>query len=385
MSTKISIVVPFRNVPPKYFKAHLESLAAQDCVDCEFIYVDDQSTDTSPDLAKAFVTMDSRFKYILAPEWGSNGGSREVGYHHASGEYIWFIDADDQLIGSNVLSVVLKLVRENGFPDALLCEEEHHAYINAPKHSVVSTPITRLLSNHTSVLLAYQQGDAAVVGNSSPHNKVFKRSFLLENRFSCAKQAIQADIIFVITLALCHSIVVVNDTYYQVINMPTALGKSPYGRAEGCEQHFRLAEHTHAFYLDHKEAYEPIASFIQGYSVGRHLGSMRFMMSWQLQDAASRLELIARWYELLVRMLPHYPILSGQSSQLQPILDVAYKAQPLTSELERTIESYFMHLITDFEASVVKRLKNRTLQERAFDTLPRPVYAWLKRLVKGTV
>jgi glycosyltransferase involved in cell wall biosynthesis len=398
MSTKISIVVPFKDVPLIYFKAHLESLAAQDCVDCEFIYVDDQSIDSSPNLVKEYVAKDSRFNYIRAQEWGNNGGSRELGYHQACGEYVWFIDADDQLIGSNVLSVVLDILAQQGSPDVLICKEEHHGQPNVAKRVITSTPEYRVLPAHADIIKAYQQGDRDVTANVSPHNKVFKRAFLQENRFSCAKQAVHADIIFVIIIALANHVVLVDDVYYQVIDTPGAIGKSPLGRATGCAQHFRLIEHTHGFYLLHKARFAPISTYVASWTLLRHCIHMRFALSWYIASRAEQRILIKRFYDLLLRLVPEYPKLQAseillppnlarqeQAILLQPILDAAYRGENVSPALEKCIRKLLLQTAHIWLNKRQHEYQSNTLRGRIYRLLPASWYVTLKKLLRGAV
>lgn len=93
MSAKISIVVPFYNVEA-YFEECLESLARQTLRDIEVIMVDDGSPDGSTVIAKSYADRDPRFKLVQQENQGL-GPARNAGLHHATGEYLAFVDSDD--------------------------------------------------------------------------------------------------------------------------------------------------------------------------------------------------------------------------------------------------------------------------------------------------
>ena len=86
---------------PTYNRAHLvgraiKSVLNQTYRDFEIIVVDDGSTDNTKDIIKEFQKKDKRIKYI--PYEKNKGGSaaRNTGIKAAKGEYIAFLDSDDE-------------------------------------------------------------------------------------------------------------------------------------------------------------------------------------------------------------------------------------------------------------------------------------------------
>jgi glycosyltransferase involved in cell wall biosynthesis len=94
MSTPIiSVIVPCYN-QAHFLPEALASVQAQTFQDWECIIVNDGSPDNTSAVAREWVKMDSRFRYIEK----SNGGrssTRNRGLLEARGEYIQFLDADD--------------------------------------------------------------------------------------------------------------------------------------------------------------------------------------------------------------------------------------------------------------------------------------------------
>lgn len=90
---KVSIIIPVYN-GETYLAQNLESLACQTCGDFEVIYVDDGSTDHTPQILRDFGKSDPRFTLLQQPH-STAGDARNLGLKHATGEYCLFLDADD--------------------------------------------------------------------------------------------------------------------------------------------------------------------------------------------------------------------------------------------------------------------------------------------------
>lgn len=91
----ISIIVPIFNAEP-YLRACVESLLAQTYPDIEVALVDDSSTDGSLAIARAFAEQDRRVVVLQQPHAGQSV-ARNLGMAKTHGEFIAFVDADDQL------------------------------------------------------------------------------------------------------------------------------------------------------------------------------------------------------------------------------------------------------------------------------------------------
>ena len=93
MKPKVSIIVPIYNCE-KYLDEAIQSLLEQSIRECEFILVNDGSTDNSLNIANEYVKLDSRIKIINQVNQGVSV-ARNTGIEAAQGEYIGFIDGDD--------------------------------------------------------------------------------------------------------------------------------------------------------------------------------------------------------------------------------------------------------------------------------------------------
>lgn len=93
----VSVVMIFMNAE-KYVVEAIESVIAQTYTHWELLLIDDGSTDTSTNIAKDYARRNSNRVYYLDHPGHSNqgkGASRNLGLHHAKGDYVAFLDADD--------------------------------------------------------------------------------------------------------------------------------------------------------------------------------------------------------------------------------------------------------------------------------------------------
>lgn len=91
---KLSVVIPVYNVEP-YLERCIKSILCQTFKDLEVILVDDGSTDGSGELADQLATLDTSIHVIHQENHGLSV-ARNVGLHAASGEYVVFLDSDDE-------------------------------------------------------------------------------------------------------------------------------------------------------------------------------------------------------------------------------------------------------------------------------------------------
>lgn len=92
---RVSVVVPVYKVE-KYIERCIKSLRNQTLLDIEIILVDDGSPDRCPEICDEYAKQDSRIKVIHK----SNGGlssARNAGLEIAIGEYVGFVDSDDDV------------------------------------------------------------------------------------------------------------------------------------------------------------------------------------------------------------------------------------------------------------------------------------------------
>jgi len=95
MKPIISVILPTYN-GEKFIARAINSVLNQTFKDFELIIVDDGSTDNTAQVIKEFQKKDNRIKYIWQKNSGAPARPRNTGIKHAQGEYIAFLDHDDE-------------------------------------------------------------------------------------------------------------------------------------------------------------------------------------------------------------------------------------------------------------------------------------------------
>lgn len=89
----------------KYIAEAINSVLVQTLVDWELIIVNDGSTDSSLQILEKFAALDKRI-IIINQVNGGLSAARNTGLNVAKGEYIYFLDSDDEIIPSALAQCV---------------------------------------------------------------------------------------------------------------------------------------------------------------------------------------------------------------------------------------------------------------------------------------
>jgi CDP-glycerol glycerophosphotransferase len=171
----ISVVIPVHGVED-YLDACLDSVLGQpgpdnestdiEGADIEVIAVDDASADGSGAILAA--RDDRRLRVIRTESAGGPGRARELGAKQATGEYVWFVDGDDELAAGALAAVAAELDRAH--PDVLILDYEnlYPDGTTTPSGADLSGPeLTTLLDSPRLIHLTM-----------TVWSKVFRREFL---------------------------------------------------------------------------------------------------------------------------------------------------------------------------------------------------------------
>lgn len=94
-SPKVSVIIPTYNRADLLQRA-IVSVLKQTFVDLELIVVDDGSTDNTREVVDKFAQIDNRVRYFWEPNSGRPAVPKNRGIENARGEYIAFLDHDDE-------------------------------------------------------------------------------------------------------------------------------------------------------------------------------------------------------------------------------------------------------------------------------------------------
>lgn len=172
-NAKVSVIVPVYNVE-SYLPTCLDSLVKQTMQELEILVVNDGATDNSAAIAKEY---EARYPDLIRVFDKENGGlsdARNYALPHATGEYIAFVDSDDY-VEVDMYEQMYNKAHETD-ADVVVCSYADVRGRNITKkffgnsmayfgHSVAEAP--RLLNS----------------ANSFAWNKIYRRSFWMENEF----------------------------------------------------------------------------------------------------------------------------------------------------------------------------------------------------------
>lgn len=111
MNPRLSVVIPVYKVE-KYLERCVKSVINQDYCDLEVILVDDGSPDKCPQICDELAKIDERISVIHKINGGLSS-ARNAGMAKAVGEYITFLDSDDQWV-ENMLSIIMEYTISSG-------------------------------------------------------------------------------------------------------------------------------------------------------------------------------------------------------------------------------------------------------------------------------
>lgn len=115
---KVTVLTAVYNAEP-YLRQCLDSLKSQTLSDCQFICIDDCSTDGSYSILQEYAQADSRFQLLQTPVNSGIAVTRNLGLAFAKGEYLTTLDADDWF-APDTLELAYRKLKETQSPCVLL-------------------------------------------------------------------------------------------------------------------------------------------------------------------------------------------------------------------------------------------------------------------------
>ena len=111
--SKVSVIIPVYNAE-KYLREAIESVLNQTYTDFELLLINDRSTDNSKEISREYQKRDRRIVLLENnSESHGPGPTRNIGLYHATGEYIYFMDADDWADNSLLQCAVNRMQETN--------------------------------------------------------------------------------------------------------------------------------------------------------------------------------------------------------------------------------------------------------------------------------
>lgn len=194
----VSIIIPVYQVAP-YISNCLRSVMNQSYTgSMECLIIDDCGTDNSIEIAERMIEAYEGqivFRVIRHERNRGLSAARNTGMANANGEYIFFLDSDDEISSDCISILVLKATE---FPKTELIQGNNYTFSSAGK------PIKRVKNKSISVVATndkirncYYQEDIMVV---AAWNKLLRRSFLEKNKMCFMEGMIMEDVLWTFQL-----------------------------------------------------------------------------------------------------------------------------------------------------------------------------------------
>ena len=188
---KYSVIIPVYNVE-KYIDRCLKSIISQNYDDLEIIVIDNGSTDSSGSICDTYASEYSNISVYHIENHGV-GAARNFGLSKARGEFIYFVDSDDYLVGNLFADFADKLVSDldlavfsyyNSFEEDLT--EKQRTEKSLPfKGSYDKDGFIKIFKELFLSDMLY-----------TVWNKIYRREFLLENNLSFEQYELGEDVRF---------------------------------------------------------------------------------------------------------------------------------------------------------------------------------------------
>ena len=207
----VSVIMPVYNTEA-YIENSILSVLGQKYRNFEYIIINDGSTDGSSAICEKYEALDKRIVYVNSPNKGASS-ARNLGITYAKGEWISFIDSDDQWV-SGKLNEVMHSVKQadsdililnsfNLYDDGTLMKTECPPYI---KPGVTIYPINEIYEHLIKNGNLQEQAGTHIV----------KRDFILKNSLYFEEGLLGEDTEWMLRALRLVQIVAVSDIYLQI-------------------------------------------------------------------------------------------------------------------------------------------------------------------------
>lgn len=203
---KVSIIIPVYNVV-EYIERCWNSVNMQTYSDIELIFVDDCGTDDSIAKLEMLISKGSRFPVQIIRHKQNRGlsAARNTGIEASSGDYVYFLDSDDDLAPSCIEELVAPLgdyAYDFVIGDYNLIGDGGYSPLLLPEGGTIG---------NDKIIKAYAEGKWYVMA----WNKLLKKSFILGNGLFFKEGIIHEDVLWTFKLAcLSESMYVVPKPVY---------------------------------------------------------------------------------------------------------------------------------------------------------------------------
>lgn len=195
----------------KYLEETIENLLKQTYKNFEIICIDDASTDATLDILKKNWEADERIRISKNMERAGAAFSRNKGIYEARGKYITFLDGDD-IFEEEMLESAYKVI-EKWDTDIVI-----YGILQVPsediyeKRTICRSDQFRKMYCTTPFSVRQYPPDTIMNWGSSPCNKLYRKSFIEENKLEFQSLQSANDVYFVnMALLLAKKVIMLDN------------------------------------------------------------------------------------------------------------------------------------------------------------------------------
>lgn len=211
---KYSVIIPVYNVE-KYINRCVKSILSQRYNDLEIILIDNGSTDRSGSICDIYANEYANISVYHIENHGV-GSARNFGLSKARGEFIYFVDSDDYLVGNLFAEFEDKLV-----PDLDLLV---FSYYNSFEQELTERNRTKKCLPYSGL---YDKNDFIKIFTDlflsdmlyTVWNKFYRREFLIKTNISFEKYELGEDVRFNLNVYRnVNKVYLSQDSYYVMLS-----------------------------------------------------------------------------------------------------------------------------------------------------------------------
>jgi glycosyltransferase involved in cell wall biosynthesis len=169
----ISIIIPIYNVS-QYIERCLLSALNQTYTHIEYILIDDHSPDDSMEKVYAIINSNKKKEFVKIIIHDKNKGlsaARNTGLKIAKGDYIYFLDSDDELVHNSIEKLVL--IAKKHSPDFIISEFNLLGSYDRKKYPMIKLDDKDILYDDQISEELYKKRWYGMAWNKLIHKKIF--------------------------------------------------------------------------------------------------------------------------------------------------------------------------------------------------------------------
>ncbi|MCU6763689.1 Hyaluronan synthase [uncultured Roseburia sp.] len=223
MKTAISVILPIYN-QETYLRQCLDSIIEQTLKDIEILCVNDGSTDSTAEILSEYQRKDSRIKVFTQEQKGA-GAARNLGLSQASGEFLVFWDSDDWFEKDALETMYMEIIKKHG--DICVCGVRKYNEADGSSQPALSYLKLQYLEHKTVFNIKDIPSRIFNFTTNVPWNKMFRRSFILDQNIRWQEIPRSNDTLFVMTALSCADKICYTSKFlihYRVNNPKSLMG-----------------------------------------------------------------------------------------------------------------------------------------------------------------